>query len=86
MQTELVLDFLKRNELLTVEAFAELVGWTAETERQMRSRGKTPANVRIKRKTLYRYADVAEWLMSQRVENVGDAVSSAILRQRGIAK
>jgi len=79
MLEEITADFCRKAEVMPARAFALLVGWTDESEQQMRSRGQVPPFQKIGRATFYNYADVREFIAKHRVAPVGDKVSAALL-------
>lgn len=82
MDHEITTDFCRKAEIMPATAFVLLVGWTPETEQQMRSRGKVPPSQKIGRATFYKYADVAAFIEQHRIVPVGDAVSKSLMGVR----
>jgi hypothetical protein len=73
--------FLASERILPSDAFAQLLGIKPETEAQMRARRQSPPFFRVGASTFYRFEDVADWLMRNRIDCDAQAAAKSTAHQ-----
>jgi len=61
--SQVLQDFLIKNEQLLKEDIQELMGWNKETMKAKMARRETPKFRKVKNLVLFSYEDTAEWLL-----------------------
>lgn len=59
---DVVAEFLKTTRMMRSVEFADLMGWSAQTEASHRSRDNTPPYVKVGSVIYYSFDDVALWI------------------------